>query len=190
MRRNVIFMALLLCVSSVLFAQEQKLSRREQRAKAKQLEQEQKSVLDQQKKNITQLIIDSAAWVLEADMLYNRYGRSVNVNSTLNFVGVKGEYSTVQLGNETAMGLNGVGGITVEGRISKYKVDYIEKSESYSILMMVTSNAGTFDIQINCSGDGTRADATIRGNRPYSIRYSGRLIPVAMSTVYKGTPIF
>ncbi len=189
MMRIVVVFALLICFSTSFFGQE-KLTRREQRELAKEIQKKQEAELDEKLRAITKIVIDSAAWVLEADILYNRYGRSINVTSALNFVGIKEGYSTVQLGSETAMGSNGVGGITVEGRVTKYEAEYNEKSQTYYIVINVISAVGNFDIRVNCSANGTWADATIKGNHPYSIKYSGKLIAIALSSVYKGTPIF
>lgn len=169
---------------------EEKLSRKERRAMEKEKKEAEKQEFEKVQSAIVKVAIDSAQWVLEADMLFDRYGQSVNVSSTLNFVGVTGGYATVQLGSESGIGYNGVGGVTVDGKVSKYEVTYNEKNQSYFVLLMVNSAVGTFDIRMNCNNTGEMVDATIKGNSPHSVRYKGRLLPATMSSVYKGTPIF
>ena len=67
-------------------------------------------------------LLTSNAWVLEAHQIQDRYGETAILEPTLNFVGVSGENSTVQLGSSGEIGRNGVGGITVEGKVHSYKL--------------------------------------------------------------------
>lgn len=190
--RNIILVLVLIFSFLTVSAQEpdNKLSRKERRAIEKEKKEAEQEKFEERQSAIVKMAIDSAHWVLEADMLFDRYGQSVNVSSTLNFVGVTGEYATVQLGSESGIGYNGVGGVTVDGKVSKYEVTYNEKKGTYFVLLMVNSALGTFDIRMNCNNTGEMVDATIKGNSPRSVRYQGRLLPPIMSSVYKGTPIF
>jgi hypothetical protein len=80
-------------ISFVSFGQEKKMSRKEGRAmeKAKQAQ------LDSIYAIEIEHALDAKQWVLEADMLSNREGQTVNVNSNLNFVAIEGDKAYVQL---------------------------------------------------------------------------------------------
>ena len=65
----------------------------------------------------------NASFVLEADAVTFRHGTRVLVNSTTNFISVKGKRAVVQVSpSYTYSGPNGVGGITVDGTISDVSV--------------------------------------------------------------------
>ncbi|WP_075602864.1 DUF4251 domain-containing protein [Saccharicrinis aurantiacus] len=190
--KNLIIVFILFFTCSIITAQEteKKMTRKERRALEKEQKEAEQKLYEEQQSALIKLAIDSANWVLEADMLFDRYGKSVNVSSTLNFIGVTNKYATVQLGRNSGIGYNGVGGVTVDGRVTKYEVDYNEKKGTYFIVLIVSSSLGTFDIRMNTNNTGDMVDATIKGNGPQSVRYNGRLLPTTMSSIYKGTPIF
>ena len=172
-------------LSFTSFGQEKKLSRKERRAieKAKQAQ------LDSIYAIEIQHALDNKKWVLEANRLSNKKGQTVNVNSNLNFVAIEGDEAYVQLGRETGMGSNGVGGVTVRANITKYEVKKGKKG-TYFIHVFASSSLGSFDIRIDMNSTGQMASATIQGNSSRRITYSGQVVPTNRSTVYKGTPIF
>ena len=61
--------------------------------------------------------LESKQWVLEAYQVSFNNGRSFNVTPTLNFIAIEGEEAFIQIGSISAYGYNGVGGITVKGRV-------------------------------------------------------------------------
>lgn len=128
-------------------------------------------------------------WVLEATQLSNEFGETVNVNSNLNFIGVNGNKAYIQLGRESGMGSNGVGGVTLDVTVSKYDVQK-DKKGTYFIHFVTISQVGSFDITINMNSTGQMATATIQGNTSNRITYIGQVVPYDRSTVYKGTPLF
>ena len=67
-------------------------------------------------------------FVLEADNVTFRSGNTVLVNSTTNFISVKGNRAVVQISpSNYASGPNGVGGVTVQGSISNYQIQTDKK---------------------------------------------------------------
>jgi len=185
--RQVALITLLLSLSLTVLGQqeEQKLTRKERRAIHKQ---EQKELSEQMAK-VLSVAIDEKQWVLEANTLANKRGSSINVNSTLNFIAVEGEEAFVQLGSNTHMGNNGVGGVSVRGKITKYEVKKNEKKGTYFISLFVSSAIGSFDIRLDCNADGQMSSASVQGNTSSRIQYRGIIVPLQSSTVYKGTPI-
>ncbi len=145
-----------------------------------------KELTDQQE--VTMAILDSREWVLEAFQIQDRYGESANVLPTLNFVGVAGDQSTVQLGSGGDIGWNGVGGITVEGSVRSYKLKEGKKKASGATLQLEVSGAssGHISLSIFVSADGS-ATATVSDNFGDRLTYRGRIVPLAQSTVYKGS---
>ncbi|TLX74687.1 DUF4251 domain-containing protein [Labilibacter sediminis] len=189
--RLVLFALVVVFSFSIVEAQEstKELTRKERRAIEREKKEKEKALINKHLTILTKNAIDSSSWVLEADRLFGRRGGSVNVPSNINFIAIEGENAFVQLGSNSGLGANGVGGVSVRGKVSKYEVDYNEKKESYYIVVMVTSALGSFDIRMNCNGTGEMVDATVKGNSASSVRYSGVLVPVQHSKVYKGTPI-
>ncbi|WP_075591126.1 DUF4251 domain-containing protein [Labilibacter marinus] len=187
-----VFMLLTLCLVVVLsYGQEaeKELTRKEKRAMAREEKKKEQELIDNQLRLITKVAVDSAQWVLEADRLSGRKGGTINVSSTLNFIAIEGDKAFVQLGSNSGLGANGVGGVSVRGNVTKYEVEFNEKRGTYYIVVMVSSSLGVFDIRMNSNSTGQMVDATVKGNSRHSVRYTGALVPVAQSRVYKGTPI-
>lgn len=138
-----------------------------------------------QKALIVEMMVRHATFVLEADMLYNKYGNGTPVSSNINFVASDSLSGILQVGSGLYLGSNGVGGVTVEGRIIAYEYTYNAKRGYYNITYSLATATGTYDIVMSVSADG-RADATIRSNWPGSLRYSGKLVLPGQSKVYKG----
>ena len=76
----------------------------------------------------------------------------------------------------------------MEGKVTKYEVKKTKgkRSSSYYVILYITSTAGIFDISMNVTELGY-TDATVRGNVSGQLRYSGELVPLSLSRVYKGT---
>jgi hypothetical protein len=128
------------------------------------------------------------AFVLEADMLFDRYGQSFQVQSTINFVLIDEQFGVFQIGNPFHLSRNGVGGVTYEGSVNSYKKSKNEKKGTYFISYTLQTTMGSFDISIDILASG-KADATVRGNFGGSIRYSGRIVGLRESRVFKGTAL-
>lgn len=156
---------------------------REQKKAEMEAEREKMAVL-------TEFMITNQRFVLEAQYLSDRYGTRVPVQSNINFVMVDSLVATIQLGSAMSAGYNGVGGTTVEGRVSNYKYTKVGKKEdSYSVSMNFMSSLGNYDITMMANAEGY-TDATIRGNWPGSLNYHGRLVPLSESRIYKGMPSY
>jgi len=187
MKKSILFLFLFSFVLSFMsFGQEEKkLSRKERRA----IEKAKQAKLDSIYAIEISHALDTKQWVIEADRLSNRKGQTVNVNSNLNFVAIEGDEAYVQLGRNSGMGPNGVGGITVRANITKYEVNKNKKG-TYFIHVFASSALGSFDIRIDMNATGQMASATIQGNSSRRVTYSGQVVPMSRSTVYKGTPLF
>ncbi len=135
------------------------------------------------------IMMNRGQFVLEADMLRDRRGNTVNVSSMINFIAVDSTRGIIQIGSDRYVGLNGVGGITVEGKVDDLKVNYDEKRKTYNVSYYLRSSSGTYDIRMSVLSSG-RADATVSSNWPGRLNYMGDLVHPLASRVFKGTPTY
>lgn len=154
----------------------------------KEKRKEERKAEEARAKKITKLMLDYHRFVLEANYISGRSGERFPVNSNLNFVMLDSTKAVLQLGSSNGLGSNGVGGITVDGTVSQYKVDTVKNKHgvSYTVTFYVSTDLGTYDLQLFVSQSGN-ADATVRGNTAGELNYSGYLVPLSLSRVYKGT---
>ena len=164
----------------------QELSKKEQKKLQKELKNEQKAAEAAQKAELVTAMVEYQRFVLEANTLRDKRGNSVPVASNINFISADSLSGVIQVGSNLYVGRNGVGGITIDGTISNYKFSRQEKSGTYNITYMLRSPVGSYDVQITAYPDN-RADATVRSTTwGDQLRYSGYLVPLGLSRVYKG----
>jgi hypothetical protein len=187
--KKIATMVIFLILVATAFSQDQELSKKEQKELQKQIKQEQKAEEAARKAAVVGLMIQHRQFVLEADRLRDKRGNTLNVSSMINFVASDSITGVIQIGSNGYVGLNGVGGITVEGSIANYKYNFNEKNSTYSVSYNVRSSTGTYDVRMTVFSDA-RADATISSSWPGRVEYSGYLVPPSVSKVYKGTSVY
>lgn len=131
--------------------------------------------------------LKNASFVLEADAVTFRHGTRVLVNSTTNFISVKGKRAVVQVSpSYTCSGPNGVGGITVDGTISDVSVSRDKRGNTrYS--MNVTGIMISARVDIVIVADSSRAYATVMPNfSSNSVRLDGHVVPYSLSGAVEG----
>jgi hypothetical protein len=174
--------------TTTVFAQETEvLTKKEQRKLAREKRQAEQEAQALKQQQLVEYMIETRRFVLEADYIGGKSGRRYVVNSNINFIIVDSTEATIQIGNNSGSGYNGVGGITVDGRITKFDVSEREnkRGKSYNITLYVLSSVGQYDINFWIQQNGN-ADASIRGNFSGSVSYTGKIIHPANSRVYKG----
>jgi len=135
-------------------------------------------------------LVDSAEFVLRANTLRDRYGNQVFVNGTTNFVAVADSVGVVQIAvNNTGIGQNGLGGETVDGRITRYEVTDHGVGKGATVRMtMFGFNTFELLLSVTDSGIGTvDLSGVYRGQR---LVFSGELVPLAGSDIYVGNTTF
>lgn len=160
-----------------------KLSREEKIAQRKTEEEVQAKMVD--------WMVNSRQFVLEAHTLSNRRGDRMNVSSRINFIAVDSNKITIQLASVSGIGgSNGMGGVTTDGRISKYDLTKFGKSGSgYSIRIQAMTSLGSYDLIFTISRLGN-ADAALSGATTGGrLEYHGYLVPKMISKVFKGSAI-
>jgi hypothetical protein len=87
------------------------------------------------------------------------------------------------------IGTNGLGGFTINGVIRDYTVKKNPKKNTYTIMFILNSPLGIYNLSMSTSSDG-RADATVRAHFGGQVRYSGWLKHPSESAVFKGQGIY
>lgn len=183
MKTAAFFFCLFLCTSELLYAQDtKKLSKKEQKEiRRKQLEEQKEAILE---------LLKSKQWVIEAHTVYDRYSQSYQLNPTINFVGVKDEEGALQLGFNGLIGWNGVGGVTIDGQVTRYEVKETKGNDAPAVVMRFQGRGvgfATINISVNTSGQAT---ARISGDFGERITFTGVIKALEESVVYKGQSLF
>lgn len=134
--------------------------------------------------------VNAKKFTLEADQVVFKYGQTAYVTSNTNFVSVDGENAVVQVAfNIPAAGPNGLGVVTVDGKVSSYEVKTDKKGTLYlSMNVMGTGISARLDISMP---KGTNnATVTITPNfNSNRLTLNGVILPSFKSSVFKGRSI-
>ena len=169
-------------LSDIIAQEKTKLSRKEKKELKKQQQAEQKKVLLE--------LIHSKMWVIEAHTVFDRYNQSYQLNPTINFVGIKEEEGALQLGFDGLIGWNGVGGVTLDGKVTKYEVKEGKGDAMPSVSIRFQGRgvgSAIINVSLNSSGQAT---ARVNGDFGERITFSGMIKPLDESNVYKGQSLF
>lgn len=159
--------------------------------------------LSRQERKALQARIDSLQWAeameavkdtvftLEADQVIFKYGHRAYVSSNTNFVSVNKNRATVQVAfNVPVAGPNGMGGITLDGNVSAYKLETDKKGKFSTLSFNVTGTAISSRLVLTIFRGSDKAQIDIIPNfNSHRISLSGRLLPRSKSFVIKGTSI-
>ncbi len=173
-----ILFAMVFLAGTTLQAQE---TRKERKSRKKA---EKEAMLEENYKNLVELA-ENKNFVLEADYISNQYGHRSIVTPTLNFIMVDEDKAVIQIGDNVNIGANGVGGVTAEGKISNYEVIKNEKNGTVMVKLNLMSTIGVYDIFVHMS-PGTNSTATVTGIRSGRLNYTGELVALENSDVFKG----
>lgn len=126
-------------------------------------------------------------FVLEAESVTFRNGATVFVNSTTNFISVKGNRAVVQISpSNMASGPNGVGGVTVDGTISGQQIR-TGKNGQITLSMNVMGIGINAQVEIYMYPGSNQASATVYPNfNSNTVWLSGTLVPYENSSVFEG----
>lgn len=178
----VCIIVLLNCITSSIAQEEKKLSKKEKKEwKRQQLEGQRQAILD---------LLESRTWVIEAHTVYDRFNQSYQLNPTINFVGVKENEGALQLGFNGLIGWNGVGGVTIDGQVTRYEVKDGQKDNTPTVVLRFQGRGvgfATINVSVNTSGQAT---ARVSGDFGERISFSGIIKSLEESMVYKGQSLF
>ena len=184
--KKIILISLSVLLFDICFAQiEETVEIGEQKRLRKAAKKEAKRIEEEQAMALTKHLIEVRRFILIADYVGGRTGNRIPVSSTINFLKIDSSHCVIQIGSVNGIGYNGVGGVTAEGRISKFEITPNRKGDSYTIRLTTNTMIGTYDILLFVNAFGN-ADATITGITYGSLRYYGRIVPIENSKVYQG----
>jgi hypothetical protein len=135
----------------------------------------------------TSQALHSSQFILKADRVMGRDGLMFNVNPRINFVSVQGDEAYVQLGSDTGIGYNGVGGVTLKGKVTSFKLDQEEKNGNYFVQLSTIGTGGGLTISMHVNVTGDMANATVQTNWGSRVDFIGKIVPAGKMQVYKGT---
>lgn len=138
-----------------------KLSKKEERRKKKEEARRKFEV----NKLLGIQMMEKRDFVLLADRISAKTGPAVGVSRNVNYIMISGENMVVQYGiNNASVGLNGVGGATLEGKIKKFDVKNRGEGKPYLVTIQFATPYlnGVATVQINIRGD--KADAMLNAS--------------------------
>jgi len=156
---------------------------------SKPLTPEEQALFDTKVKLYTELF-EQRSFVLEADRVYSKKGRSFQMNSTINFVKLEKGTGVVQLAFSQIVGWNGMGGITLDGDVRNYKINKGDGTKMPSMQFDMNGTLGWATVRIDVNSNGNAratVDAEMSGDR---ISFSGTLLPSNESRTFQGTTLF
>lgn len=157
------------------------MTRQEKRAMKKK----QRTAADMAQFEQAKQALENGDWVLEANRLYTKWGRLINVSDQTNFVSLENNTAYMQLAFNGYTGPNGLGGITLKGKPTQIKMTE-DKNGNITYQMSVIGNALTADITVRLSKGNNFADAEVSAATTSArLRFAGQLVPLDQSTTYR-----
>ena len=180
-----ILMALALALASVATTNAQNTNNKQQLRKERK---EMTAKIDSMKWQDAIAAVNDTAFTLEADQLVSKSGKTIYVDSNINFIRLKGKKAVVQISPDAArLGANGLGGVTLECNVTSYSAKTDNKGNKI-LSMNVLGNFLSARIDIFIYKDSNKASATVTPNlNPASVTLNGSLLPNRFSNVFKGT---
>lgn len=166
----------LLLISSANYAQDIAKNKESKTEKAARIEMEYRA---------TERLIDSTAFVLTADFLSNQHGYRRIADPILNFIEVDSSQAIIQTGNSFGMGYNGVGGLTISGKINNWNVSKDPVHKTFMIRMSISSALGFYDVFMSVNASG-KTIATLTGTTRGELIFEGSLGPLNQSRTFEG----
>ncbi len=126
-------------------------------------------------------------FVLEADRLIFKRGRSISVTSIKNFISMANKKATVQVSFDTPRPLqNGLGGFTVEGNVSDVKMKQDKKGSVIYSFFVQGVNISAY-VSISLSPGSNNVSATIMPSfNSNTLTMNGKLLPQGKARIFEG----
>lgn len=181
--KKIVLLAFVTLFGCAGYAQAQTTEKEKARQEKKEAERAMEQALFEEAKQA----IEEKAFTLEADRVIFKRGRNAFVSSNTNFVMVNGDEASVQVAfNIPVSGPNGLGGVTVDGNVSDYKVRTDKKGNVY-LTMSVMGTGISAQVSISLPYGSNNASVEILPNfNSNRLTLSGELLPLDKSDVFKG----
>jgi len=188
MKRIITLITLVLVsASTLMYAQSSSETRQAERKAQREAQKAREKAENERNYTIAVQALKEGKFVLEADQLVFKRGRSAFVSSTTNFVLMDGEHASVQIAANNALaGPNGIGGITVDGSRKEMKIT-TDKKGNVTCSFSVQGIGISAQVYITLTNGGNNASARISPNfNSNTLTLNGVLVPLSQSNVYKG----
>lgn len=132
--------------------------------------------------------IKDTMFVFNADRVIFNNGISISVNSNTNFISVNKEHAIVQIAFDIPeIGHNGLGGITVEGRVSTIRIRTNKKG--FIFYEFYVNGPGIFaKVEFTLNPTNNLAQVIITPNSNNSqLTLSGSIVPTDNADIFKGS---
>ena len=196
-RRFIFIMLALLAVQVSLFAQDRKMTRKEKEAawRAERLRkraQEERQVMHDDSIQFVQALnaIRSGSWALEASNVTFNNGVTRFVTASTNFVSVDDGQAVVQtaFNNSNVNSPNGLGGITLEGRITSEELKMDKDGNVYYNYGIQGADISA-TVNVVVTANSNQATATVNPNfSSNQMTFSGYIYPYDTAGVIEGNP--
>ena len=183
MKRIITLITLVLVsASTLMYAQSSSETRQAERKAQREAQKAREKAENERNYAIAVQALKEGKFVLEADQLVFKRGRSAFVSSTTNFVLMDGEHASVQIAANNALaGPNGIGGITVDGSRKEMKIT-TDKKGNVNCSFSVQGIGISAQVYITLTNGGNNASARISPNfkfeYPDAERSPGSIVPV------------
>lgn len=190
MKKYLFLLGMSLAVLNAVAQEESSVDSKTTKKLTKAQKAEQRRLEEEETAKMVDWMVQNRKFVLEANTISNQTGERHQVSSRINFIVIDSNKIVIQLASLSGIGgYNGMGGITADGTISRFKVTKMgKKLTGYSIQVMAMTSIGSYDIFFSVSPN-SNADATIGGNWNGKLNYHGFLIPIEKSKIFKGMSI-
>ena len=151
--------------------------------------QQERQALDRLYHNEAVQALDKRFFMMQTDRMMLRGGQVALVDPTTNFVSLNGETATVQVGfNAASAGMNGLGGITVQGTASDITMRTDKKGYVFFDMNVVGIGISAA-VEITLFPGNNSASVTVLPNFNMNrVTLAGKLIPYDGSAVIEGAP--
>ena len=162
MKRIITLITLVLVsASTLMYAQSSSETRQAERKAQREAQKAREKAENERNYTIAVQALKEGKFVLEADQLVFKRGRSAFVSSTTNFVLMDGEHASVQIAANNALaGPNGIGGITVDGSRKEMKIT-TDKKGNVNCSFSVQGIGISAQVYITLTNGGNNASARI-----------------------------
>jgi len=167
-----------------LTAQDQKKDGETKKEASQRKKEEKKERIEKQFK-LTDSLLSGKRFVLEAHFLKNNKGERINVMSTLNFISIDSLMGVIQVGSPQRVGYNGVGGVTVQGRIINWKLEKDVNRKSFFLALTIQGNVDIYDISMTTDYEGY-TNATLNGINTGRLTFEGNVVSKQETSTFKG----
>lgn len=180
-------------IAAILFVSFFTLSIQAQDANDKKLTRKEKKEIQKKENNeklkMLYTLMEGRIWVIRANDVRSINGNSVNVSPDLNFVYATNTEGVVQLAFQELMGMgnNNVGGITIEGEITRYDLKQFRDNQQIECNVQINNVNGGFvvlNISIMSTGNTTVMVSTDDGT---NFTFSGFIEKQGGESIIKGS---